>query len=236
MIEAPITTTVGDLYPIQSTAAIKRKTWYLDKKDLRPRTQFKWTFEERTMLYDLRVVKGMSIPEIQKYLRKINNVSVRLGPDNSKDKFSRTRLHNQIRMAKGTVKGLCYRCRSRLTAKDLKRINLKSKEDPSLGLCQSCADETSGYKKTRRENALQEGLCPICAKRKVDIGHTTCKKCLSASHRHRYIKGLCGKCGKKPIAKNSISLCRGCLKENKRSSKVYRHKKRIEDVTLGVKR
>lgn len=233
MIKAPVNTTVEDLYPILSKPAIKRKLWYLDKNSLRPRTQFRWTLAERILLYDLRVVKGMSIPEIQKYLRKENKIPIYLDVDDNTDKFSRTRLHNQIRMVKGTIKGLCYKCRSPLTKKDLKRINRKGKEDPSLGLCQSCANETSEYKKERREHALKEGICPICVKRKVIKGHTTCRKCLSASHRHRYIKGLCGKCGEKPLAKNSISLCLDCLNENKKASKEYRRKKRLEDINIG---
>jgi hypothetical protein len=235
MIEVPVTTTVGNLYPNFSKAAIKRKTWYLDRNNLRPRTQFRWTLEERTLLYDLRVVKGMSIPEIQRYLRRINKIPICLGPDDT-DKFSRTRLHNQIRMAKGTINGLCYKCRALLTKKDLKRINRKDKEDPSLGLCQSCVEEISEYKKERREHALKEGLCPVCTKRKISKGHTTCRKCLSASHRHRYLKGLCGKCGEKPLAKNSISLCQDCLNDNKKTSRSYRRKKRLEDITIGATR
>jgi hypothetical protein len=233
MLGAPVTTIVGDIYPNFSTAAIKRKTWYLDLNNIRPRTQFKWTLEERALLYDLRVIKGMSIPEIQKYLRRINHIPAYLDVDDKTDKFSRTRLHNQIRMAKGTINGLCYKCRKPLTKRELKKINQKGKGDPSFGLCKSCTKETSEYKKNRGKQALKKGLCPVCAKREIVTGHATCQECLSSSHRHRYINGLCGKCGEKPLAKNSISLCIDCLAGNKKASKKYRRKKRLEDINIG---
>jgi hypothetical protein len=108
----------------------------------------------------------------------------------------------------------------------MKRINKKEKEDPTQGLCIACTRETSEYKKERRETALKIGICPICIKNKVLKGHTLCKKCLSASHRHRYIQGFCGRCGEKPLAKNSISLCDDCLAINRKNSKAYRRKQK----------
>jgi hypothetical protein len=231
MKTAPVTTTIEVLYPKTSAASLRRKDWYLDKTSIRPKKQFRWTMEERATLYNLRVEKEWSIPEIQKHFRRKNKIPIFLGIDDDNDKFSRTRLHNQIRIVRASFHGLCYKCRSPLSKRDLKRINKKEKEDPSQGLCLSCSKESSEYKKERRATALKIGICPICVKRKVLKGHTLCKKCLSASHRHRYIQGLCGKCGEKPLAKNSISLCDGCLTENRKASKAYRRKKRLETAT-----
>lgn len=227
MKKAPVITTVGDLYPRRS--AHHREPWYTDKKSIKEKRQFRWTVEERALLYDLRIKKNKSIAEIQKFFRKKNKIPLYLGPDDNSDKFSRTRLHNQIRIVRGSFKGLCYKCRKKLTQRDLKRINKKEKGDPSLGLCSSCIKEVAEYKRDRRENALKLGLCPICVKRKVLKGHTMCKKCLSASHRRRYADGLCGKCGERPLAKNSISLCEECLKGNRKASKKYRRRKKREN-------
>ena len=166
----------------------------------------------------------MSIAEIQRYFRNKNKIPVFLGVNDDSDKFSRTRLHNQIRIVRGTFHGLCYKCRSPLTKKDFNRINKKEKEDPSLGLCTHCTKEAAEYKKNRRDLALKIGICPVCVDKKVVKSRTMCKSCLSASHRHRYVKGLCGRCGEKPLAKNSLSLCKGCLEKNRVSSKEYRTK------------
>ena len=230
MNKAPVVAnvTVGDLYPKTKKAALQRKAWYLDTKSIRQKKQFKWTLSERALLYDLRVKQGMSIPEIQKYFRKKNKIPIYLGVDDKNDKFSRTRLHNQIRLARGAFKGLCYKCRKPLTQRDIKRLNKKEKEDPSLGLCLSCTQESAEYKRERREEALKKGICPICMKRKVAKGHTMCRKCLSASHRLRYIQGLCGRCGEKPLSEKSICLCDDCLTDNRKSSKKYRRKNKLK--------
>ena len=230
MTKAPTVSnaTIEDLYPRTKKSALQRKSWYLDIKSIRPKKQFRWTLAERTLLYKLRVEKGMSIPEIQIYFRKKNKIPIYLGANDKNDKFSRTRLHNQIRIARGAFKGLCYKCRKPLTQRDLKRINKKDKEDPSLGLCLSCTKKSAEYKKDRREEALKKGTCPICMKRKVIKGHTMCKKCLSASHRLRYIQGLCGRCGEKPLSKKSICLCDDCLGDNRKKSKAYRIKNKLK--------
>jgi uncharacterized CHY-type Zn-finger protein len=124
------------------------------------------------------------------------------------------------------MNGLCHKCRKKLSKDDLKRINRRDKEDPSMGLCSACAEDVSDYKRTARKKALKEGICPICSKRKILPGYTTCIKCLSASHRQRYIEGLCGRCGDKPLAKNSISLCSACLKETRELAREYRKKQK----------
>jgi hypothetical protein len=231
MKTAPVDTTVEELYPRTKIRRTRRKNWYLDKNYVRPKKQFRWTLTERALLYMLRVEQNNSIAEIQKYFRKKNKIPVFLGEDDDSDKFSRTRLHNQIRLVRGTFKGLCYKCRSPLTKKDFNRINRKDKEDPSLGLCAHCLKETTEYKKTRREKALSLGLCPVCVKNKVLKGHTVCQSCLSTSHRHRYIEGLCGRCGERPLAANSITLCLICLRKARKASKEYRSKKQLKYKT-----
>ena len=211
--------------PLKSVPS-RRSEWYLDVHSIRPKRQFTWTLTERALLYKLRVEKKMSIAEIQKYFRKKKKIPVFLGVDEDSDKFSRTRLHNQIRLIRGSFQGRCHQCRTPLKKKDLKRINKKEKKDPSLGLCSTCAAKAAEYKKTRREQALSLGICPVCMDDKLLEGHTSCKSCLSTSHRYRYLEGLCGRCGKKPLAKDSSSLCTGCLKKNREASKEYRRKKR----------
>ncbi len=225
---APKTATVEDLYPEKTSSVRLQRAWYLDEKVIRTKRLFRWTLEERALLYDLRIKKGKSIAEIQKFFRIKNKIPISLGPDDNSDKFSRTRLHNQIRMVRGAFEGLCHKCRKPLTKRDLKRINKKDREDPSMGLCSKCSSEQSEYKKNRRDAALVLGLCPVCLDNPVVKGHTMCKKCFSASHRRRYVKGLCGKCGEKPLSKNSISLCDDCLEENRLVSKKYRRKKKLE--------
>ena len=234
MKSAPVT--IETLYPRQEKAIRLRQVWYMDEKVIKQKRQFRWTLEERTTLYDLRVKKNKSIAEIQKYFRKKNRIPLYLGPDDPNDKFSRTRLHNQIRMVRSAFAGLCHKCRSPLTKADLRRLNRRDREDPSMGLCLECTTEVSDYKKERRDSALKLGLCPICVTDKVVKGHTMCKGCLSASHRRRYVKGLCGKCGEKPLSKKSIALCDDCLEENRTASKLYRRKKRAEAKALRAKR
>lgn len=223
MKTAPVT--IETLYPKQTKSVKTRQSWYMDVNVIKQKRLFRWTVEERALLYDLRIVKGKSITEIQKFFRKKNKIPVYLGPDDPSDKFSRTRLHNQIRMVRSAFAGLCHKCREPLTEDDLKRLNSKDREDPSMGLCSKCNSELSEYKKDRRGKALELGLCPICLKDKVIKGHTMCKGCLSASHRRRYVLGLCGKCGEKPLSKNSIALCDDCLEENRKHAKEYRQKK-----------
>jgi hypothetical protein len=220
MCTAPVT--VGLLYPPTNHTASRRQPWYLDVHQLRPKKHFKWTLKERAILYRLRILEQKSILEIQGFFRKKNNIPIDLCADDSNDKFSRTRIHNQIRMVRGTFNGLCHRCREPLSNADLKRINKKKKEDPSLGLCQACHENTAAYKVAKRQKALKEGICPICNEREVMPGHASCRECLSASHRHRYINGLCGECGKRPLAENSISFCEVCLEEKRKNSKEYR--------------
>lgn len=211
---------------IETKPFVRRRSWYLDRKNIRTPSQFRWTLQERIILHDLRVKKEWSIAAIQRYLRKLNGIPMYLAADDDKDKYSRTRLHNQIRIIRGSFNGLCHRCRNPLSKKELKRINNRVKEDPSMGLCDECMGKSTEYKREKRNESLKQGICGVCNKRKITKGHTTCKKCLSATHRHRYLNKLCGKCGKNPLAKNSITLCQGCLEENRNVSREYR--KRIK--------
>lgn len=208
---------------IAKPAALKkRKKWYLNKKEIRQKTQYKWTLEERLILYQLRVEQKKCIPEIQRYFRKLYKLPIPTGIDDNKDKYSRTRIHNQIRIVKGVIKGLCYKCRKPLTMQEIRYI--KRNNDQFLKLCNKCRKEISEYKKERRNELLKLKICPICGKREILEGKTTCKICLSSSHRLRYLVGLCGRCGKRPIADNSISLCEVCLGKQKNYSRKRRKK------------
>jgi hypothetical protein len=200
----------------------KRKQWYLDKKEIRPKTQYKWTMEERMILYELRIEREMTIPEIQRYFRKLYKLPIPTDIDDKKDKYSRTRIHNQIRIVKGVIKGLCYKCRKPLTTQDMRY--LKKNNDQFLKLCKKCRKEISKYKRERRNELLKLNICPICGQREILKGKTACKICLSSSHRLRYIEGLCGRCGKRPIAEKSISLCEVCLRRQKKNSRKNKRK------------
>ena len=91
MNTAPVNATVELLYSKTTNTTAHRHSWYLDIKQIRPKKQYRWTLKERTVLYKLRVVENKSIPEIQKYFRKLNNIPIYLGVDEDSDKFSRTR-------------------------------------------------------------------------------------------------------------------------------------------------
>jgi len=235
---APIDITIEDILNKKPKSNAQRPAWYLDKDSIRPKKQFRWTLKERAILYKMRIIQNKSISDIQKYFRIQNNIPIILGINDKNDKFSRTRLHNQIRLIRGSFNGLCHQCRKKLTKSDLKRINrIENKEDPSFGLCLSCTRKYSKYKRNKRLEILADGICPICVKNKVIKGHTTCKKCLSSSHRYRYLDGLCGRCGKNPLAENSIALCEECLDINRKTTFKARYKKlREEKKAAALKR
>lgn len=210
---------------LQRKKKITRPSWYLDVKVFRPYRQFKWTEKERRQLYEMRVVKEMSITAIQRYFRKKYNI-----PYNSKrDQFTTIRLYNQIRMARAVMEKECHHCRRKLRKKDLERYkkNKRNGRSDDLKLCINCYNDHEEYKKERRDNALKNGVCPACMKRKVARGYTTCRKCVSLSQRKRYVNNTCGSCGKHPInKKRSHSLCTKCLEKNRYYSQRYRDRKK----------
>lgn len=231
---APKTTLVEDALK-QGTYNI-RDAWYLNLKVLRPKTQYKWTLYERSLLYQMRVVQHKSIREIQEYFRKMNSIPTGLDVDDPNDKFSRTRLHNQIRLIRGSFQCLCHSCRKKLTRHDYKRMNLKERKNRSIVLCQECFEKASNYKKTKRLSAIERGVCGVCEKNEIIEGHTLCKACISSTQRYRYIDGKCGQCGKNPIAPSSIALCKSCLTKNREYSRMYLKKKRAERRVNGKKK
>lgn len=210
---------------LQRKKNITRPKWYLDIKIFRPSKQFRWTEKERKLLYEMRVIKEMSITAIQRYFRKKYDIPY----DSTDDQFTNTRLHNQIRMARAIMDNRCHHCRRKLRKKDLKRYedNKRNGRSNDLKLCLSCHETNEKYKKERREDILKKGICPECLKRKVIKGHTTCKKCLSLPQRKRYVDNMCGSCGKYPINKErSHALCTKCLEKNRYYSQRYRYNKK----------
>jgi hypothetical protein len=207
-----------------SVKSTQRSKWYTDKKVLRKPKQYRWSDSDRAILFHLRVEKKMTIVSIQRYFKKRDHLPI----NSSNDKYSTTRLYNQIRMAKAVMNGLCHRCRIKLTKKDLERYdkNKRGGRSSDLKLCLKCFKETQEYKDQRRQEAIDNGICPDCMKRKIIEGKSKCRRCLSWTQRSRNIQNLCSKCGKRPLSKKSITFCDHCLKINKKNSKEYRDSKK----------
>ena len=195
--------------------------WYFDKKVLRPSKNYKWSLEDRALLYEMRVSKDMSIASIQLFFRKRDGLPM----DSDNDKYTYTRLHNQIRMARASMNGLCHKCRKKMTQRDLKRYRDNRKgRSPDLLLCTKCFEQTKEYKKEKELEAANKGLCIDCRKRRALPGRSTCKRCLSWTQRVRVINNLCSGCGEKPISKKSITFCDDCMETNRVKAKKYRVK------------
>jgi hypothetical protein len=86
---------------------------------------------------------------------------------------------------------------------------------PDRNLCSKCAKRQSKGSEKRREEALQQGLCPACRVRPSMPGVTRCSECdtkYSKDQRERraYRKahGLCKECGLKSLGK---TLCMACV-------------------------
>lgn len=207
------------------TAYKNRKEWYLDKKILKKNKNYKWTIEEKLIIYQLRIKQKKSVAEIQRYFRRLYKLPLLSDIDDPKDKFSRTRIHNQIRIVRRSIEGLCYLCKKPLSLEDKRYIKRTKEKDPLMKLCKKCRKRVSDNKRIKRETLLKDDICPICSRRKVLKGHTACMICISFSHRLRNSEGLCGRCGEKPIADYSISLCEDCLeKQRNKSKKEYKKK------------
>jgi len=175
-----------------------RPKWYLS--DIKKKTNRDWTLNERILILTLRE-KGVSSEEIAK---KVGT--------------SKIRIYNVVRITRKQVDHKCYACGSLLSEKEL-----KANAHRKVKNCFSCKKQMSESKKDRREKALERGLCGYCQKRKVTPGKKSCHKCVSATHRRRYILGICGICGENPInKKRSITMCSTCLDAMRSKATKYR--------------
>jgi len=162
-----------------------RPKWYTTSPTRKNRS---WTEREKKKIYTMRVLKNSGISDI---IISFNGT------------VSKTQVYNIVRMMKKAAKNRCFKCGGILPSNSYSNV-------PKL--CSVCSSKTKEYKEKLRNDALKKGLCAVCHKKKVIPGYKTCKSCLSATYRRRIANGVCGTCGKRPIARKSISQCSYCLK------------------------
>jgi len=197
--------------------SVIRPDWYLDPRYIRQPQNTHWSAADRELIHEMRVVREVPIDQIMQAMAQ------RLGVSLASNLVTRTKIHNQIRISRAVVKGLCHRCRRKLHPEDL----MANENRGDQKLCVHCIQSDSLYKSTRRNKAIKRGLCGVCQRRKVLRGRTECKICLSYVQRIRILKGLCGSCGKHPINKSrSKALCNRCLTESNKRGREYRTEKK----------
>jgi len=190
---------------------VQKASWYRDSKQVRQTVNARWTYELRMFLFNEVIKKERPLSEVRSDLAKMMKIS----PHSYL--LSKYRLYNQIRLAKrmpGALSefGKCRDCNHLLELEEVERYY----RDSGLYLCTPCKEKQKRYKSKRRKEAIDKGICPVCYKRKLFMGYKTCKSCLSATHRRRILKGLCGACGKHKLSKKSAALCDSCLKKNRK--------------------
>lgn len=180
---------------------INRPDWYLEGVKKIERDQ--WTIGAIEQVYTLR--NDYNEPAVK--VADIFGVEV-------------NQVYNMTRLARRAHRKECFICGRKLSKKDMEISKKKF-----IKACTNCKEKAQEYKKERREAALEKGLCSYCEKEKVIPGKTSCKKCISATYRRRYKKGLCGRCGKSSIDENSNTLCHTCIKKSKKRAQTYRKNK-----------
>lgn len=198
--------------------SVERPAWYLDPEEIRQYRNTRWSPEDRKLIHRLRVREERPIEDI------IQVMARRLGVHPASQYVTRTKIHNQVRISRAAMKGLCIQCRRELRPEDIKANENRN----DLKLCVRCMNERSNLKEILRTKAIKRGLCGVCHRRKVLRGRTECKKCLSYVQRMRILKGLCGSCGKHPINKSrSKALCNDCMETNNKRGREYRMDKKL---------
>jgi len=171
------------------------KTGYLEK--VKPIQNRVWTDKEKAIIYTLRESKVPS-PEIAQKL-----------------KCNITQVYNITRLMRSGAKHKCFCCGRKLTAIEMLQKNF-------VKACNKCKKAFTKYKKERRLEAIEKGICCYCNKRKATPGYVSCPKCVSATHRRRVAEGLCGQCGERPPHKDGATLCEICLRKNEARIKLKR--------------
>lgn len=186
--------------------ATTRPVWYVDSKKIKPKEYHSWTKQEISSVYTMRL-GGESVDGI---IAKLHL------------QVNRTRVYNVLRLAKKKLQQRCHQCGHKL-----KKSEIFEQLNVTYPRCKTCCEENSQYKQKKWRSNIKKHLCGYCGKNHVIPGHKSCKMCLSATHRRRYVMGLCGKCGKSPISKRSKALCDLCLEGNRVSSAAYRTQQAI---------
>jgi len=177
-----------------------REAWYLGKVPQKKNRS--WTEDEKIKIYTLATHHHPAIEIAGKFGASI------------------TQIHNVVRLVRKGLRGQCYICGRSLTEKEL----IKGKGHLIVA-CARCKKRATDYKKILRKKAFKYGFCVYCMTRKVVPGHKSCRHCVSATHRRRYIKGLCGLCGIRPIGEKKVALCEVCARLSKAKVAHYRYKK-----------
>jgi hypothetical protein len=176
-----------------------REAWYLGKV---PEKQNRsWTEGEKMKVYTMMTSAHPAADIARKF------------------KASTIQIYNVVRLVRKGLKDECYMCGEPLTEKEI-----TGNKNRLVKACNKCKRKSVLYKKLLRKKAIKHGLCVYCLSRKAMPGHVSCRSCVSATHRRRYIKGLCGQCGERPIGKNKIALCDECAEKSKAKTTIYRQK------------
>jgi len=171
-----------------------RPSWYTKPRFIRTRKNHVWTEQEMKQVYTLRLRK---VP--------IDLIISELHLD-----VKRVQVYNILRMLKKNRQNKCFQCGQPLTEEE---ISLQHKK--YFKRCNSCNQKNLLYKKTKRLNNINKGVCGYCGRHRILKGKKACIYCLSYSHRQHISKGLCGACGEFTISSKSISLCDLCLEKNR---------------------
>ena len=182
---------------------MSRSSWYLNS--VKPISVLKWTPEMRVSVYTMRVNEEMSISEIQ------NSVEESLGKRPNK-----IRIYNVLRMMRKSLAKCCYCCG--------KHLPKSKKAKGHLVICRSCQKKRAEYWRKIREGRIKKKVCGVCGEFKVFNGFTACKSCISGTYRRRIIQGICGYCGERPLAPNSMALCEPCMELNRLKGQLHRKK------------
>ena len=148
--------------------------------------------------------------------------------------------------------GKCVRCK-------------KDNPTPESQWCPECAVKVKTRNKQDREWFKERGICTLCRQERAVKGKTLCPNCsdrMKATNKatrdkwseedrqhtlkiikearirrieRRLSQGLCIKCGKHKIAKNSTRECEYCLIKKRAYNKQYREKKLDEQGILTQK-
>lgn len=177
-----------------------RQKWYLE--DVRPKKNYVWSNKKMLKVYTLR--KDLPACDVARKL-----------------KITITQVYNATRLIKKSLHNECFICGNPLTKDEKNKYKGKL-----IKACNMCREKSRAYKKGRRRIALKFRICIYCQKNKVRPEYVSCTKCISATHRRRYKKNLCGQCGKYPINYPEESICRICAKKNRERATEYRLQKK----------
>jgi predicted RNA-binding Zn-ribbon protein involved in translation (DUF1610 family) len=195
-----------------SKSVQNRPIWYLDPAKLRRKQHYSWAHKDIKSVYALRN-SGSSVKEIVD----------RIDPN-----LRKVQIYNILRITKKNLFNRCFQCGHELT--DTEKAIDKSK----WKRCPKCRKKHSDYKKHYRLKMLKRGLCGTGCGRPVIPGKTYCVTCNAWTQRQRYIKGLCGTCGKNPIDfQRSIALCTKCLDQNRHYSLKYRRARKKQQQVIA---